>query len=436
MEQPDGFAVLSPGTAAESDSAVGLELPGGLELPDAVRELAERLGGDDAALPAYVYDLDGLAAHVARIRADIPSPIEVFYAVKANPDPRVLRVVAGPANGLEVSSGGELRHAAATAPGARLAFGGPGKTSAELAAALRAGTFRFHIESPQELRLLGAAALDAGRPADVLLRANPPADDTAVAAVFPDQADRLVMGGKPTPFGMDPALLDDCARWLAAGSPEAGRLRLRGVHTHLASGLAAAALLESAVHVLDFARQWCAGHGVRNPEFNLGGGMAVDYRRPGSTFDWASYGLGLARAARPGETLRIEPGRAVTAYCGWYVTRVLDVKPSRDKVFAVLAGGTHHLRTPAAKGHDQPFVIMPVASWPHGWSRPAAVAEPVTVVGQLCTPKDILARDVRVPRLRAGDLLAFGLAGAYAWNISHHGFLMHPEPGFHYVGTG
>lgn len=60
----------------------------------------------------------------------------------------------------------------------------------------------------------------------------------------------------------------------------------------------------------------------------------------------------------------------------------------------------------------------------------------MTVVGQLCTPKDVLARDIQTIRLRAGDLVAFGLAGAYAWNISHHSFLMHPQPGFHYVGTG
>ena len=125
----------------------------------------------------------------------------------------------------------------------------------------------------------------------------------------------------------------------------------------------------------------------------------------------------------------------MTAYCGWYVTRVLDVKRSHGKAFAVVAGGTHHLRTPAAKGHDQPFTVLPVAGWPHGWPRPAAAAEPVTIVGQLCTPKDVLAREVPVPRLRAADLVAFGLAGAYAWNISHHDFLMHPRPGFHYVGT-
>jgi diaminopimelate decarboxylase len=422
--------MLSTGAAgAGSDTAE-------LELPDPVRELAERLGRDDAALPVYVYDLDGLAAHMAGIRAAIPSGVEIFYAVKANPDPAVLRAVARYADGLEVASGGELEHTAATVPAARLAFGGPGKTSAELAAAVRAGVYRFHVESLQELRLLGSAALAAGRPVDILLRVNLPAADAPPDSVLLEPRAALLMGGQAGPFGMDPMVLEHCAQWLSAGSAEAGRLRLRGLHAHLASGLAARVLLDSAARVLDFARLWCDRHGVRDPEVNLGGGMAVDYRRPDAVFDWAAYGAGLALAARPGETLRVEPGRALTAYCGWYITRVLDVKQSHGQAFAVVAGGTHHLRTPAAKGHDQPFVVLPVASWPHDWSRPAAAAELVTIVGQLCTPKDVLARDVRVIGLRVGDLVAFGMAGAYAWNISHHSFLMHPAPSFHHVGTG
>jgi diaminopimelate decarboxylase len=408
---------------------------GGIEVPDRVRELAERLGRD-GALPAYIYDLDGLATHLASIRAVLPSGVEIFYAVKANPDPAVVRVVARQADGLEVSSGGELRHVAVVVPGCRLAFGGPGKTSEELAAAIHAGTHRFHVESPQELRLLGSAALAAGRPVDILLRVNLPEADLASAPVLPGPGAGLVMGGRPTPFGMDPVLLDSCADWLSANRPASAQLRLRGLHAHLASGLDAPALLGSASSVLGFARQWCERHGVQSPEINLGGGMAVDYRKPGSVFDWAWYGRGLAAASRPGETLRIEPGRAVTAYCGWYVTRVLDVKRSHGAVFAVVAGGTHHLRTPAAKGHDQPFRVLPVASWRHDWARPSVAAARVTIAGQLCTPKDVLARDVWVTRLRAGDLVAFGLAGAYAWNISHHGFLMHPQPGFHYVGAG
>ena len=392
--------------------------------PERVVELARKLGPD--GVPAYVYDLTALDAHAAAIRAALPRGVQFYYAVKANPDAAVLRMLARHADGFEVSSGGELAHTAAAAPGRPLAFGGPGKTPAELATALelaeapRGGTTRFHVESPHELALLDQAARATGRRADVLLRVNLSGQEEQAA---------LVMGGKPSPFGMDVELLQRC-------TPFPPSVRLRGLHAHLASGVGADGLLAAAGRLLSFGRQWCAEQGVTEPEFNLGGGMAVDYTRPDAVFDWPGYGRGLAGLARPGETLRIEPGRAVTAYCGWYLTRVLDVKHSHGEAFAVVAGGTHHLRTPAAKGHDQPFAVVAVDDWALPWPRPGVRDEAVTIAGQLCTPKDVLARRVRVGRLRAlrvGDLVAFGLAGAYAWNISHHGFLMHPPPAFHYL---
>ena len=209
-----------------------------------MRELAERLGRDDAALPAYVYDLDGLAAHAAAIRAALPGQVELCYAVKANPDPAVLRAVARHADGLEVSSAGELRHAAAAVPGARLSFGGPGKTAAEIAAAVRAGTFRFHVESLHELRLLGSAALAAGRHADILLRVNLPAGAGAVPALAPTRLALRRPRGPAWSWGASRLRsvwtripLTAAPSGCAAGGPEARQLRLRGIHAHLASGL-------------------------------------------------------------------------------------------------------------------------------------------------------------------------------------------------------
>jgi diaminopimelate decarboxylase len=395
-----------------------------------VRELALTLDAADT-LPAYAYDLTALDRHTAAIRAAIPASVEFYYAVKANPDAGVLRTVARHADGLEVSSGGEVAHAAQAVPGHPLAFGGPGKTSAELAQAIAAGVGRFHVESPHELRLLGAAARRAGRPVDVLLRLNPAPPSPVDTPPSPSSTRAaLVMGGQASPFGMDPALLGRCEPVLAELG---GLMRLRGLHAHTASGLDADDLVTAAARLLSFGRDWCTRHGVVAPEFNLGGGMAVDYRQPDSCFDWDRYGQGLAALARPGETLRIEPGRAVTAYCGWYLTRVLDVKHSHGEAFAVIAGGTHQLRTPAAKGHNQPFAVIPVPRWLPDWPRPGIGPGMVTVCGQLCTPKDILARQARVQQLRAGDLIVFGLAGAYAWNISHQSFLMHPPPAFHYL---
>ncbi|MFI1621266.1 type III PLP-dependent enzyme [Streptomyces lydicus] len=371
-------------------------------------------------LPAYVHDLTGLRRHAQAIRDALPERVELFYAAKANPDPRLLKVLRDVVDGFEVASGGELRHTREVLPRARLAFGGPGKTSAELAQALDLGVERLHVESEHELRMV--CALAAGRSVEVLLRVNLPIGLGDVP---------LAMGGKPSPFGIDPDCLDACLRLLAAHPG----IQLRGVHAHLASGLDATEQLRVIEHLLTWAAEWAHARGIPLDEVNVGGGMDVDYADPHRLFDWRAFGTGLRRILddHPGLTVRIEPGRSVSAYCGWYVTRVLDVKHSQGEAFAVLAGGTHHLRTPAAKDHNQPFEILATDDWPWPWERPAVAGEPVTLVGQLCTPKDVLARRVPVGRLRAGDRVAFAMAGAYAWNISHHDFLMHPAPGFHYL---
>ncbi|MFF3912213.1 type III PLP-dependent enzyme [Streptomyces sp. NPDC001852] len=386
-----------------------------------------RLADDD--LPAYVYDLPGLREHVRAIRAALPDRVELLYAAKANSDPAILQTLAGHVSGFEVASGGELGHVRRLAPDAPVAFGGPGKTQTELACALDAGVERLHVESEHELCLL--TTLLGDRTVDVLLRVNLPVEPGQVA---------LAMGGRSSPFGMDPAQLDNCLE-LIASDP---RVRLRGPHLHLASGLQAQAQLALVEKVLTWAEDWSHDRRIDLTEVNVGGGMGVDYAQPHRTFDWPVFGAGLRRilSRRPRLTLRIEPGRSVTAYCGWYVTQVLDIKFSRGQAFAVLRGGTHHLRTPAAKQHDQPFEVIADDVWPRPWARPEVRDEPVTLVGQLCTPKDVLARRVMVSRLRVGDRVAFAMAGAYAWNISHHAFLMHPHPTFHHVddapvsGTG
>src|SRR5690606_2136840 len=132
-----------------------------------------------------------------------------------------------------------------------------------------------------------------------------------------------------------------------------------------------------------------------------------------------------AALARPGETLRIEPGRAISVYAGWYITEVLDVKQAHGRPHAVLRGDTMHLRTPVTKQPDQPFTILP-----RNGNGPTLTDGSVTLVGQLCTPKDVFAREIPVRRITVGDLVAFSMAGAYAWNISHHDFLMHRKPTF------
>jgi len=375
-------------------------------------------------LPAYVTDHAALATHVTAIRDALPPEVQLLYAAKANPDPAVLETLRPHIDGVEVASGGELQHVAAAVPDLPLSFGGPGKTDSELELAVQSGVHRIHVESERELHLLARLA-DRSRPVDLLLRVNAPLQVPGAP---------LSMGGGPSPFGLDPSRLDAAAAF-AAGSPG---LRLRGLHLHLASGLDAAACANVAAQSVDWACRWATRAGHHLLELDLGGGMAVDYGDPDARFDWPAYGASLDILARrhPQLQLKVEPGRAITAYAACYVTRVLDVKRSYGRAFGVLLGGTHHLRTPAARGHDQPCTVVPVDDWTGGGVRPAVDGEPVTLVGQLCTPRDVLARDVPLPALRAGDVVVFAMAGAYAWNISHTSFLMHPPPAFVHLPAG
>jgi diaminopimelate decarboxylase len=107
---------------------------------------------------------------------------------------------------------------------------------------------------------------------------------------------------------------------------------------------------------------------------------------------------------------------------------VIDIKDSYGKTFVVGRGGSHHFRTPSAQGHSHPFHVLPVETWRKPYVRPMAAGRKVSVVGQLCTPKDLLAAESPVDQVRAGDLVVFPFAGAYAWHISHHDFLRHPHP--------
>ncbi|MFE6162547.1 type III PLP-dependent enzyme [Streptomyces sp. NPDC056486] len=394
----------------------------------AVRERALDLAPEE--LPAYLYDLSTLGAHAAAVRAALPRQVELYYAAKANPEPEILTALGPHVDGYEVSSGGELAHVAKAVAGRPLAFGGPGKTPDEITAALELGVERFHVESAYELRMLAAIAARVVPHArvGVLLRFNLALNDAALAG------SSLTMGGRPTPFGIDPAEADSVVHGFTGG--DFPRLHLLGTHAHLASGLDAPRQLAVAESIVTWSQELARRHGIRLTEVNVGGGMSVDYADPGARFDWARYGDGLARlcAPHPDLTLRIEPGRALTAYCGWYASEVLDVKQSHGEEFAVVRGGTHHLRTPAAKGHDQPCTVLPAREpWPHPWPRSEALQDRVTFAGQLCTPKDVLSRRVPVAGLRAGDRVVFSMAGAYAWNISHHDFLMHPRPGFHFL---
>jgi 2-[(L-alanin-3-ylcarbamoyl)methyl]-2-hydroxybutanedioate decarboxylase len=387
---------------------------------DALTKIITDRAGWDEPVCLYGYDLDALAAHVERVVAALPARCRMFYAMKANSAAPVLRTLAPLVAGLEVASGGELAKARAVHPGIPVIFGGPAKTVKELDSALRHRVTRFHAESVLELHRISAAAVRAGVTADVLLRVN-------LAGPFP--AATLAMAGRPTQFGIDESVL---AEAVAAATTLPG-LRPAGFHLHsLSNNLSPAAHLDMLRLYREKVLAWEREFGIRCEVLNVGGGIGVNYADLAAQFDWAAFTRGLVPLVETfpphWREIDFECGRFLTAAAGRYAVEVLDIKRNHGVPYVLVRGGTHHFRLPASWQHSHPFTVLPIDEWHLPAPRPEARDEPVTVVGELCTPKDVLARDVRVPRVRVGDVLVFSHAGAYGWEISHHDFLSHPHP--------
>jgi diaminopimelate decarboxylase len=387
-----------------------------MNLPASVAQRLEQLKAQQRTpLCAYLYDLPALEQHIKSMRQVLPPNCELFYAAKANPEAPVLKTLAPWVDGFEAASGGELKWLHDQCPDQPLIFGGPGKLDHELEVAMEYRISAFHVESVNELRSLARIAGERGVRAPVMLRLN------LKLAQVPQS--RLVMGGKPTPFGLDEEGLASALKVLR----EEPSLELKGLHFHLLSHqLDVEAHLELIRSYFLTFRQLCADHDLQLPVLNVGGGMGINYQDVTQSFDWPRFCQGLDKLideyAMGATRVRFEIGRFISAACGYYVMQVLDIKSSHGEFFAIGRGGTHHFRTPAAQGHDHPFTVV------RGDNAAQISDQRVTLVGQLCTPKDVLARQQPVQQLAIGDLLVFPLAGAYAWNISHQNFLMHEPP--------
>lgn len=397
-----------------------------MTLPDSVVRLAKESGTRTEPVCFFAYDLGALRAHVTRVTSLLPDRCHMFYAMKANSQAPVLEALAPLVAGFEVASGGEVAKARAVDSDIPVIFGGPAKTEQEIAQALDAGVTRLHVESELELHRVSAIATEKGRDCDILLRVN-------LRGPFPSAT--LAMAGRPTQFGIDESALPSAVK-LAKDAPG---IRLIGFHLHsLSNNLSAQAHVE----MLDLYRRkvegWEREFDIRCEVLNVGGGIGINYGDLDAQFEWEQFteGLGALVADTFPEHWReidFECGRFLTAACGYYATEILDVKTNHQTTYLIVRGGTHQFRLPSSWQHSHPFTLVETDSWHLPTPRPETYREPVTVVGELCTPKDVLARDIPLERARPGDVLVFTHAGAYGWEISHHDFLSHPHPEHHYL---
>ena len=374
--------------------------------------LAARFG-----TPLYVYDLAEADAARAELLDCLPAPSTLYYAVKANPHPdqvRALRAGDGRCRA-EISSTGELAAALAGGfTGADCLYTGPGKTEGELREAVRSGVRLFSTDSVTDVQRVGRIAAGFGVVADCLLRIN---SATATATTS------IRMTGTPSQFGFDS---EELAHVLPALRAAAG-VRLAGMHFFpLSNARDEDSLIGEFQHTIELAATLAADLEVPLRLLDIGGGFAAPYGVPGDRGRYPKLRDELGRCLDthlPGwregaPEIAFESGRFLVGASGTLVTTVTNVKHSRGRTYVILNAGINAFGGMSGLGR-----IMPVAV-----GLPGPAAGRASLVGPLCTPGDLLGRDIPVPELAPGDIVEIPNAGAYGPTASLLMFLGRPAP--------
>jgi len=352
----------------------------------------------EVGTPFYVYSTATLTRHFQLFDEALHGLDHlVCYAMKANSNQAVLRLMASLGAGVDVVSGGEYARAkAAGFPGERIVFSGVGKTGEEIRAALGGGVRQFNVESEPELLRLSAVAVSLGRSAPITIRVNPDVDART--------HEKIATGKAENKFGIPISR----AREVYAEAAALPGIEVVGIDVHIGSQLTDLEPFREAYRkVADLTRQLRAdGHDIRR--LDLGGGLGIPYERSNLAPPLPTdYGAVIRETVGDlGCEIEIEPGRLIAGNAGLLVSSVIYVKEGEGRDFLILDSAMNDLIRPAMYGayHD----IVPVAE-----PAPGAESRPFDVVGPVCETGDTFARARPMPPLREGDLVAFRSAGAY-----------------------
>ncbi|RMB85252.1 diaminopimelate decarboxylase [Streptomyces shenzhenensis] len=388
-------ADLSVWPVSSTEPHRGETAVGGVPLAD----IAERFG-----TPVYVLDESEVRERCRMYRHAFPDA-EVLYAAKAFLCRAMIHWVDEEGLGLDVCSAGELELAVTTGfPPARIVLHGNAKSPADVRAALRLGVGRIVIDSPSEIARLAAAVGPGGRQR-VMVRVVP--------GISAGGHEKIRTGTDGQKFGL--SLADGGAEQAIARILDQPQLELTGLHCHLGSQITEVAPYAEAVRrLVGLMARLRERHGLVLPELDLGGGHGIAYRPGERALDLTALArtvrtelaAACAAAGLAVPRLIIEPGRAVVGPAGVAVYRVLSVKHTAGRTFAAVDGGMGDNPRPALYGARYAPRLT--------GRRTTSATAPVTVVGRYCEAGDVLAADVELPAdLRAGDLLAVPVSGAY-----------------------
>jgi diaminopimelate decarboxylase len=382
--------------------------------------VAEELG-----TPTYVYSAGTILDHYARLDTALQSLDHLIcYAVKANSNRAILKLLANAGAGFDIVSGGELyRVLAAGGDPAKCTFAGVGKSREEIEYALEQRVYSFNVESEAELEYIDRIASEKRTRAPIALRVNPDVD--------PHTHEYISTGSRENKFGigLDRAIdVYECAAKMR-------NISIVGVQMHIGSQISEAAPFASAIKkVVPIVRELKSKYAIKF--FSIGGGMGIIYRRAlesgsgkwwhkgggePSAFSILDYAGAIVPPLRKLEIrVLVEPGRFLVGNSGVLLTRVLYIKKSDAKTFAIVDAGMNDLIRPAL--YQSYHEIVPCrASVSDAFER-------IDIVGPVCESGDFFALDREMPELHEGDLLAIMSAGAYGFVMASN-YNSRPLPG-------
>lgn len=372
--------------------------------PETYLDVAELARQSDR--PTYIYDLDSIDQRYRQLeKAFSKSRNTIHYAMKANSHPAILQRLRDLGSGVDTVSGGEIRLAlqAGFKPES-IIFSGVGKTVSEIELAIQTGIKQINVESPQELKRISEIAQRLGKLAPVAFRLNPD--------VNPQTHPYITTGFRENKFGMDESFIPELLEILSRSKDS---LQLRGLTMHIGSQLFDLDCLADAIRKTVDVHQSLSEKGFRLDRIDIGGGLGVHYDTDDETEELAmiqKYGE-MAQATLAGLDVEVltEPGRTLVARAGTLVGEVQYVKKAPAKTFVILNTGMHHLLRPALYGARHR--VLPVL-------ERQSKKQNYDIVGPICESSDFLAKDIELPEVQPGDLIALADSGAYGFAMASH----------------
>jgi diaminopimelate decarboxylase len=371
--------------------------------------------------PFYAYDRQLIINRVSQLLNILPAEVSLNYAIKANPYPSLVHLMAGQVTGFDVASKKEMLLALQTGmPADKISYAGPGKTQADIEAAIIAGV-TLHAESENEIATIESAAKKLKLKANLAIRVNPS---------FELKSSGMKMSGGAKPFGIDEEKIPEVLMSLSSR-----QVRLRGFHIYSGSqNLNAAAIISAQQQTFKLAKHLIElSTSITNKKINylnIGGGFGIPYFAKEQALDIQAIANNLKdlilqyKDVVDNLELIIELGRYLVAEAGIYVSKIVDKKESRGTQYLVCDGGLHHHLANSGNFGQVIRKNYPLAI---GNKLNDNKLEQVNIVGPLCTPLDILAEKVILPQANIGDYVVIFQSGAYGASASPKDFLSQPQ---------